>query len=349
MKALNSSKKLSDVCQGRDNNLNIIRFIAAILVIYCHSFPFTYGQGHGDWLADFTRGQINLGGIAVSVFFFYGGFLICKSLDRLQNGKKFFVARIKRIFPPLIVVVIASAFIMGPILTTLSLKEYFTDIGTYKYLLNAILLPVHTLPGVFENNVYGAAVNGSLWTLPIEFLCYIFCYVFWKMGLMNDKKAKYTIPFGVIFLVIASLILSKYSPLLAESLRPAMLFYIGMLTYIYRDKLYLDGRIAIVLFVIFIVGMFTPFLNVFIYMTLPYILLYIGYGMKYKLSNFGKNMEISYGMYLCGAPIQQMLVLFFGTGMSQIANAFVASIIAMIAGVILCITVEKPIQKINRI
>ena len=144
------------------------------MVIYCHSFLFTYGQEHGDWLAGLTKGQINLGGIAVSVFFFYGGFLICKSLDRLQDGKKFFIARIKRIFPPLIVVVMLSAFVMGHMLTTLPLKQYFTEVGTYKYLLNGILIPVHTLPGVFENNVYGAAVNGSLWTLPIEFASYIF-------------------------------------------------------------------------------------------------------------------------------------------------------------------------------
>lgn len=348
MRFFNCGKKLSEVCQGRDNNLNIIRFIAAMLVIYSHSFPFTYGSEHGDWLAKLTNGQINLGGVAVSVFFFYGGFLICKSLDRLQNGKKFFIARIKRIFPPLIFVVIVSAFVLGPILTTLSLKDYFTSLGTYKYLLNGLLLPVHDLPGVFENNVYGAAVNGSLWTLPIEFVCYIFCYLFWKIGFLNKKRAKYTLPVAVVFLTVASLVLARFSPLLAESLRPMMLFYLGMMVYIYREYIPVNGLLTLVMSIVFVLGMFTPFVNVFIYIAFTYMLLYVGYGMKYKLSGFGKNLEISYGMYLCGAPIQQILVYVFGNNMSQLANASIAIVLSMISGAIICIAIEKPLQKIKK-
>lgn len=340
-------RKLSELCNGRENNLNIIRFIAAILVIYSHSFPFTRGQDCVDGLAKLTKGQMTLGGIAVSIFFFYGGFLICKSLERTQDGKKFFLARVKRIFPSLLVVVFGTVFVLGPILTTLSMKEYFTNSDTYKYLLNGLLFPVHNLPGVFEDNIYGPAVNGPLWTLPVEFVCYILCFVFWKLCFMNEKKAKYTIPVIIVFVVVASLTLARISPLLAEALRPSMLFYIGMIVYIYRDKIYVDIKFFLIAFVVFLLGLLTPVLNMFVYLTVPYILIYIGYGTKIKLQRFGGKYEVSYGMYLCGSPIQQTLVYLFDNKIPQISNAILSTIIAILFGWLLCILVEKPIQKLE--
>ena len=30
-------------------------------------------------------------------------------------------------------------------------------------------------------------VNGALWTLPVEFLCYLFCYIFYKIFKNKDN------------------------------------------------------------------------------------------------------------------------------------------------------------------
>lgn len=70
-------------------------------------------------------------------------------MHRLENAKYYFKARIIRIFPPLIFVTFVMAFIVGPIVTELSIDSYFTSVGTYKYLLNSFMILVHDLPGVF--------------------------------------------------------------------------------------------------------------------------------------------------------------------------------------------------------
>ena len=55
---------LSEVSKGRENNLNFIRFISAILVIYSHSFPFSLGDGNSDILSAFSKGEMTFGGVA---------------------------------------------------------------------------------------------------------------------------------------------------------------------------------------------------------------------------------------------------------------------------------------------
>jgi peptidoglycan/LPS O-acetylase OafA/YrhL len=83
--------------------------------------------------------------------------------------------RALRIFPGLIACVIFCVMVVGPLFTTLSLKDYFHNSDTLHFLLNAVLYPNHYyLGGVFDPywDARGV-VNGSLWTLPIEFVMYL--------------------------------------------------------------------------------------------------------------------------------------------------------------------------------
>lgn len=219
---MNEGYNLESISRGRNNNLNLIRFIAALMVILGHSYVATTAGKEHEFMCIITQNQLDFGGLAVSIFFVYGGFLICKSMHRLENAKYYFKARIIRIFPPLIFVTFVMAFIVGPIVTELSIDSYFTSVGTYKYLLNSFMILVHDLPGVFLENMQ-TAVNGPLWTLPVEFLCYIACYIMYKMGLLDKKNAKYTVIPVVVIYIISYKILGVV-PLLREALRPAVLF-----------------------------------------------------------------------------------------------------------------------------
>jgi peptidoglycan/LPS O-acetylase OafA/YrhL len=66
-----------------------------------------------------------------------------------------------------------SVLVFGPILSALSVSGYFASSETWGYLSTALLVIRRGLPGVFSDNPYPFAVNGSLWTLPVEFLCYV--------------------------------------------------------------------------------------------------------------------------------------------------------------------------------
>ena len=97
---------------------------------------------------------------------------LIKTLENKLNTMDDIKKRIKRIFPPLILCVLAVAVIIGPMITTKGMQSYFR--GTWNYISRNILLyPTYSLPGIFKGNPVSQAVNGSLWSLPIEFFCYI--------------------------------------------------------------------------------------------------------------------------------------------------------------------------------
>ena len=282
---------LSDYCKDRNNNLNIIRFLSAIFVLYYHSFPLTNsGVDHLDQL---TNGQIDFGGLTVSIFFFYGGFLICKSIIRINDGKQFFKNRLCRIMPGLALVVFVSVFVIGPVFTHNSIIEYFYDYRTYKYLLNSVFVLVHQLPGVFEDNVYNDTVNGSLWTLPVEVLCYILCYLLWKLKFLEKKKFPFVIIAAVLFYVVMNSLLAPYT-LIRSALRPALLFFCGICAYVFKDIIPVNRIIAGFMFLLCIISIVMNVFNVFMFISLTYCLLFLGYGTTYKASSFGNRYEISY-------------------------------------------------------
>ena len=337
--------KLENITAGRNNNLNLIRFIAAILVIYSHSYPIGTGTDAGEPLMRVSGGQIGFGSLAVCVFFVFGGFLICKSMLRVRDEKTYFKARCIRIFPPLIFVAVCSAFLLGPFYTNLPLGEYFTSAGTYRYLLNGCMVLQHNLPGVFENNIYAGVVNGALWTLPVEFLCYIMCYVMYRLRLLERKNLKYTIVIFAVGCVGVQILSERGIPMVGSMIRPTVMFFIGMLYYLYQDKIKMSWKAALLAAVGLVVSTGVGVLGYMIYVFLPYLLFYLGYATKKKFAGFGKKREISYGIYLAGFPIQQMICAQFGGQMMPLVNAVLAIPLAILAGWLIWLCVENPLKK----
>lgn len=102
---------LSEYTNNRDNNFNLIRFIAASLVLYTHSYALVIGTGDAEPL----RNSIGMtwGSIAVDVFFVISGFLIASSFFERNNIVAFVWARILRIYPALIVAIIFCVLIIN--------------------------------------------------------------------------------------------------------------------------------------------------------------------------------------------------------------------------------------------
>ena len=142
---------------SRTNHFDIMRLTAALLVVFSHSFNLSHGKVLGkqyEPLMQLSKGQITLGGLAVLVFFVISGFLITASFDKDKNVLSFCQKRFLRIYPGLIVVVLLTALVLGPLMTELPLWEYFKKPETYNYLVNNIgfIRYQDFLPGVFEHN-----------------------------------------------------------------------------------------------------------------------------------------------------------------------------------------------------
>jgi peptidoglycan/LPS O-acetylase OafA/YrhL len=155
----------------RDNNFDLFRLLAAWLVLFSHSYPIA-GQPMAD---PFTRyvGIDTFGGVGVAIFFVLSGYLVTKSWQRSTSVFSFVWKRIRRIYPALVVCVLISTVVVGPLLTTLDLAAYATHDQTIDYLFTATAWDIHyVLPGLFWNNMHRHIFNGSLWSLPYEMACY---------------------------------------------------------------------------------------------------------------------------------------------------------------------------------
>ena len=69
---------------------------------------------------------------------------------------------------------------------------------------------------------------------------------------------------------------------------------------------------------------------------------------RHKLSNFAKHGEVSYGVYLCGWPIQQTICMLFGGQMIPVVNFLLTLPFAICGGYLLHRFVEQPAARIHK-
>lgn len=71
---------LADFAKGRDNNLTLLRIIAATAVLFSHSFVLSNGDPNTEPLRTWLG--MTTGTIAVDVFFLVSGFLVTASISK---------------------------------------------------------------------------------------------------------------------------------------------------------------------------------------------------------------------------------------------------------------------------
>ena len=331
--------KLCDNAFTKSQNLQLIRFISSICVIIAHAFAISTGNEENEFLSKLTDGYLGLGALAVCVFFVAGGFLIAKSVERQKIAGKYFKSRIIRIFPSLIFTTVCVT-VLGAFFSEHTPLEYFKNNDTWKYLLNSFFVPVHNLPGVFENNPYLPTVNGSLWTLPIEFLCYIACFITYKCKLLKKNSFLISLPFVMIGILILDC-LGNYISFARSIIRPCLLFYIGMGYWVYREHIELKKSWFIISIIGFLLSLFYDVPQIGIYIFFPYILFMVSYGMKQCSSIIGNLGNYSYGIYLWGFPVQQAVVCLNGSKMNPFLNMFISIPIAVALGIVTYFFIEN--------
>ena len=135
---------------GVTAGFDYLRLALAFSVLMFHSALSTYGKD--DWLWDFPkRGFVTA---ILPMFFALSGFLVSGSLVRCTSIRDFLTARVFRLAPALMVEVFLSALILGPLVTILPLRDYFSDTLLYKYFYNMLGDPQYYLPGVFTDTPF---------------------------------------------------------------------------------------------------------------------------------------------------------------------------------------------------
>ncbi len=262
------------------------------------------------------------GELGVAIFFAISGYLVTASLLASQGLVVFFSKRILRIFPGLIVVVLLTAFALGPVMTTLTPMEYFHHQATRDYLFNILLWIHFPLPGVFVNLPEAGGVNGSLWTLPIEASMYVLLALLAVFGTMQQKIRTFSvILFFIGFAHLASgpshkaLYVWRIGPAI-ECMKFGVYFFSGVMLYELRNLIPWRTDIALALLALWILTFKTRYGICSMFVAIPYTTIFLGRSSNQIISNFGKYGDFSYGIYIYAFPIQQSLIEIFGKNLS---------------------------------
>lgn len=306
---------LSTYANGRDNNFNLLRFIAACLVLFSHSFALVWGRGTPEPLKALLG--MTWGSIAVDIFFITSGFLITASYLSRNNLLAFAWARILRIYPALVAATLFCVLVVGISFTTIGTREFLSHQLTLTYLAKNVILffgVQDMLPGVFLDLPYRGAVNGSLWTLPVEVRMYaLLACILGLAGWAGKRVAAMPCRNVVLAIAIFSIGLNicndfRGSPL-GHDVRLFSMFFVGAAFYVWRDRVRLYPAWAILgLIVLLLSSMSRPLFFLAYCLVLPFLVFYAAYVPAGLVREFNRLGDYSYGIYIYAFPVQQSLI-----------------------------------------
>ncbi|AEF44711.1 acyltransferase 3 [Serratia sp. AS12] len=315
------------------NCFDVFRILAAFLVLYSHHFALS-GKMEPSFL-----GLESFGGLAVVIFFGISGYLIAQSGMRSGSFFSFMEKRIKRIFPALVV---CSLILYGIVGFFLQPESVFSK-RSLLAVINLVALRGADPIGMAQDYIYPNAINGSLWTLPLEFSCYLilgiaFCFV---------KNIKPVLIILLTMIVLSIYFLSKpttigfYSISLQLFTPRAVSFFLGALMALSETswnkkntKTFIFFSGAILLYAL--KGSYD--IRVLGYIIIPALVIIAGSSLTDRLI-YGR-FDYSYGVYIYAFPVQQIIIN--NTALGFYSSMFISAGITLLLGALSWHIVERP-------
>lgn len=338
----------------RKNNFNLIRLLAACLVLAGHMGPIL-------GIASPTLGSQGLHAVGVQVLFAMGGYLIANSWRNDPNFGRFFMRRFLRLWPPFAVMVLLLAFVAGPLLSTLGPKGYFASWWT-SWLKNLRFYSMYAQPGVFENNPMPLVSNGSIWTMPVEAAAYVITPILMLLFLRGRSR-----PFLKAG-ILTTIFCAADTALIASGAQP-FVFYgtdwvagFHLLTYFVigifcsfeelRKVLHLQAAPIFLVLILITTEIRSAALQWVVWLiSLPYLVFSFALTEKPLFWKLGAKIELSYGIYLYGFFFQQLVVFWclkYGRSWSYIICFGISLALSAGTAVLNCILIENPLLKLSR-
>ena len=315
----------------RSNNLDALRLVGALAVIFGHAYHIVGRPFENPVVAGYPVQTLG-----VIIFFSISGYLITASWSRTRNPVSYLAARSLRIFPALVVVVLVCMFVIGPVVSVLPNSQYFDAPNFWSYLGNIILRPQYELPGVWGDHPYPTAVNGSLWTLPAEF----FCYLLVPLVFLAPKVARIPV---IGLLLAASVWYSMTPPLesmvvwhsrISDNALMWVFFAAGAILRLLAERglrFRTDVAVGLLAVHLVIAGTLPQHITKVAWLFLPYVVLAVGLASTPYVRRASRYGDLSYGLYLWAFPVQQLVIDLWGVQRMSVNLLIVTAITAALA------------------
>lgn len=283
------------------NNFDFMRLTAALMVLVQHQFDLMHQTVSSPF-------PIGYGELGVAIFFTISGFLVVQSWIADPHIIRFMEKRFLRIWPGLLVATCLAALVLGPTITTLGWQEYFSSELTLRYFRNLRLDIQYLLPGVFAANPYPNAVNGSLWTIPLEVKWYGLLLI---GGVLRLFKYRWIILSLTILVAVYQFGIyhAETNPEPNYTRQFGLYFLYGICMYLlmnFWEQNFIKG----VIITSIISGLFlmAGHSAIALWTLLPFVVISLGSKSVPVINRFGRFGDLSYGIYIYAFPMQQLMI-----------------------------------------
>jgi peptidoglycan/LPS O-acetylase OafA/YrhL len=330
------------------NNLHFLRFVLASLVILGHAYILIDPNYEQSYIGQFFFSTFSA--LSVHAFFIISGYLIYNSIINTKLYKQYVTKRLLRILPLFYIVLLVSLPLCSFFYSNAEgTDNYWGQKSTWNYLLNnlTVFRLMHTIDGVFSHNPH-PAINGSLWSIPYE----VMCYIAFSVLFIFKKSSPKTMSIWMVVGYIVSIILCFQLSLLSDTFRTLstcfLLFYTGMMIARFLNPKKIPLLIALLCFILFIIFYYCrewlPDARWRMVSIFPFsiFIMFVAFVPNKILPKFAQWGDASYGIYLLGFPIQQTLIALYPSW-HPLHNFIIAYLIVVPLAFISWHFLEKPI------
>jgi peptidoglycan/LPS O-acetylase OafA/YrhL len=292
----------ADMPRSSHNAFDLIRHLAALSVLLSHHYVLSGLQ------APTVGGAHNLGALAVLAFFSISGYLITLSFCHSASFADYLLKRVARLFPALIGCALLMVYVAAPIVSERGATRLL-DGGSLLEFLRICAMGQANLPDVTIGFIFPDSFNGSLWTLKIEFACYL--AVAGVLSLLRGPL----LPLAAAILAAA---LCAYLGRFGEGSGAAKLtIYLSVISAFFLGSFFAFCRIWLVrrslLVAMVVAGVVLLAATLETAWSLPLgslavCLVTLGIGLLFKDRLIAGRFDFSYGIYLYAFPVQQIVI-----------------------------------------
>jgi len=335
---------LGAVLDPKRNAYNALRLLMAAGVVVWHSVPLT---GHDLEVEPLRQLASRL---PVDVFFALSGYLIAMSWARTPEVVTFLRARALRILPAFWVCLVLTAVVVAPlslVLRQAPVPDGFVGEAVSYVLRNAGLrIWQWDIAGTPVGTPVEAAWNGSLWTLFWEAVCYVGVLALGVTGLLRSRWALPVAYLACTVGIAATTLGPVQNWYLSNGSRFGIVFVSGALLWRWRGVVPVRWWLAGLAVVVVAASSMLPDMGLVAGLPIAYLALCLGAVLRQPALSL--RTDVSYGTYIYGFPIQQLLVTAGAAGLGVPLFAVLSLALTLGAAWLSWHLVEKPAMRFRK-
>jgi len=323
-----SSSSIGESFSSRHNSLNFLRLLLALIVLVSHVIEL------GGFNVQNGLNGTSFGTLAVYGFFGISGYLIAGSAVRNHAGR-YLWQRFLRIFPGFWTCLIVTAFFIGvigwlfhPPVSHCGISCYFNARnGPDSYVYRDLFLRMNqeSIAGTPVGGTAPLVWNGPMWTLSYEFLCYLILMGLALTGVLRHRYLMLVTAIGLWGAVAVITLTPAFDNQFnlfrnlgaMNLLKLSAIFMVGAAIFVFRDRIPDSGWLALACGGLFLASLYLPTGGrnpEFVFSTsdilapiVAYPLLWLGIHLPFQ--RVGARNDYSYGVYIYGFPISQLMLI----------------------------------------